>query len=84
VDARRTEFLWFADDPLAVIVIFSDHKQWTFARDLIAEGQWVPTGDGDVRVAPMHGTLDLYLALHSPDGFAELSLDGVAVGRVPR
>lgn len=76
---RAAEFLWYADDPLAVVIIFHDHIQWTFARDLLAEGQYVLVGDGDVRVGPITGSLDTYLMLRSPDGCAEFDLDGDAV-----
>ena len=43
-------------DPYAVCVSFNagsaERIEWTFARDLLDQGLWRPTGDGDVRVWP--------------------------------
>lgn len=74
-----TEFLWFADDPLAVILIFQGREEWTFSRDLLIDGQYIFTGSGDVRIGPIKGSADLYLLLRSPDGIAELNLNGDTV-----
>ncbi|MGH3987109.1 MAG: SsgA family sporulation/cell division regulator [Pseudonocardiaceae bacterium] len=77
--AITTEFLWFAEDPLAVILIFRSQEQWTFSRDLLIAGQYALTGDGDVRIGPTEDTAGLYLLLRSPTGVAEFDLNGNVV-----
>lgn len=61
-------------DPYAVCVSFDAGKaeriEWTFARDLLDQGLWFATGDGDVRVWPRGGTV--VMALCSPTGKAIL------------
>ncbi|MFJ1974647.1 SsgA family sporulation/cell division regulator [Streptomyces sp. NPDC087903] len=66
------------DDPYAVHVTFhtgSDHPvSWTFARELLVEGVFRPSGHGDVRVWPTktEGRGVVLMALSSPDGDALL------------
>ena len=61
-------------DPFAVCVSFdagtSERIEWTFARELLDQGLWRPTGDGDVRIWPRGGSV--FLALCSPSGRAVL------------
>jgi hypothetical protein len=49
------EFVYDAADACAVTMVLqtpSGPVHWTFARDLLVEGQYEPTGDGDVHVWP--------------------------------
>ncbi|GGW30096.1 SsgA family sporulation/cell division regulator [Streptomyces xantholiticus] len=74
------------DDPYAVHIVFhvgSDHPvSWTFARELLIEGVFRPSGTGDVRVRPSRseGQGVILVALNSPDGEAllEASSQGVS------
>jgi len=53
--ALVAEFVYDASDPCAVTLVLQSHSgpvQWTFARDLLVEGQYEPAGDGDVHVWP--------------------------------
>ncbi|WSQ09560.1 SsgA family sporulation/cell division regulator [Streptomyces sp. NBC_01231] len=71
-----TRLAYRADDPYAVRVTFhitSEHPvNWTFSRDLLVEGVFRPSGDGDVRVWPskVDGRSVVLMALSSPDGEA--------------
>ncbi|MEU6286930.1 SsgA family sporulation/cell division regulator [Streptomyces sp. NPDC005047] len=66
------------DDPYAVHITFhidSGHPvHWTFARELLVEGVFRPSGHGDVRVWPSkaEGRSVVLMALSSPDGDALL------------
>ncbi|MEU9557002.1 SsgA family sporulation/cell division regulator [Streptomyces fumanus] len=66
------------DDPYAVHVTFHIDTDWpvhwTFARELLVEGVFRPSGDGDVRVWPSRsdGRAVVLMALSSPDGEALL------------
>ncbi|MFF3289791.1 SsgA family sporulation/cell division regulator [Streptomyces sp. NPDC003023] len=77
--AYRTE------DPYAVHVVFhvgSDHPvAWTFARELLVEGVFRPSGSGDVRVWPSknEGRSVVLIALSSPDGDALLEASSTVV-----
>jgi hypothetical protein len=68
------EFAYDPADPFAVSVLFSDEPvpvRWTFARDLLIEGFYEPTGDGDVHVWPClspEGAAVVILELSSPSG----------------
>jgi hypothetical protein len=68
--------LYRADDPFAVHVAFhvgSDAPvNWTFARELLIDGVFRPSGHGDVRIWPakVEGRNVVCLALSSPDGNA--------------
>lgn len=63
-------------DPYAVTTVFmTGHNQvrWTFGRDLLAEGIYEPSGDGDVHVWPCldaDGHAVVIIELCSPDGEA--------------
>jgi hypothetical protein len=49
------EFVYDPDDACAVTMVLqtpSGPVHWTFARELLADGQYEPTGDGDVHVWP--------------------------------
>jgi hypothetical protein len=49
------EFRYDCSDPYAVSVAFGTPENpviWTFARDLLLDGQHEPSGDGDVHVWP--------------------------------
>ncbi|MCA1654941.1 MAG: SsgA family sporulation/cell division regulator [Pseudonocardiaceae bacterium] len=70
-----------AADPWAVSVAFRTGPRWVLARELLAAGLALPTGDGDVRVAP-HPTGGVVLGLCTRDERAEVLLDGADVGRI--
>jgi hypothetical protein len=63
-------------DPYAVTTVFhtaSGTVRWTFARDLLAQGLYEPSGDGDVHVWPCldaDGHAVVIVELCSPDGEA--------------
>ena len=63
-------------DPYAVTAVFitgTTQVRWTFGRDLLAEGLYEPTGDGDVHVWPCldsEGHAVVIIELCSPDGEA--------------
>ena len=68
------EFEYNPGDPFAVSILFSDEPapvRWTFARELLIEGFYEPTGDGDVHVWPClntEGNAVVILELSSPSG----------------
>lgn len=61
-------------DPYAVTMVFRTGVQevlWTFGRELLVEGLYEPTGDGDVHVWPClssSGSAVVIIELCSPDG----------------
>lgn len=63
-------------DPYAVTAVFltaAGQVRWTFGRDLLLEGAYEPTGDGDVHVWPCldsDGHAVVIIELCSPDGEA--------------
>ena len=63
-------------DPYAVTMVFRTGVQevlWTFGRELLVEGLYEPTGDGDVHVWPClssNGAAVVIIELCSPDGEA--------------
>ncbi len=65
-------------DPFAVRMSLEAHSGtivWTFARELLAEGLYAPTGDGDVHVWPClssEAEAVVVIELTSPDGKAML------------
>ncbi|MBA0049574.1 SsgA family sporulation/cell division regulator [Streptomyces sp. AJS327] len=73
------------DDPYAVHIAFhigtSTPVHWTFARELLLEGVFRPTGEGDVRVWPatVDGRPLICVVLSSPDGEALLEAPAPAV-----
>jgi hypothetical protein len=64
------------NDPYAISACFrtgSTEVRWVFARELLAEGLYEPTGDGDVHVWPCldaSGRAVTIIELSSPDGEA--------------
>ncbi|MGW7254882.1 SsgA family sporulation/cell division regulator [Streptomyces sp. NPDC054834] len=67
-----------SDDPYAVHITFHITSEqpvnWTFSRDLLVQGVFRPSGQGDVRVWPtkVEGRSVVLMALSSPDGDALL------------
>lgn len=61
-------------DPYAVTMVFRTGVQevlWTFGRELLVDGLYQPTGDGDVHVWPClssTGAAVVIIELCSPDG----------------
>ena len=61
-------------DPYAITMVFRTGVQevlWTFGRELLVEGRYEPTGDGDVHVWPClssDGGAVVIIELCSPDG----------------
>ncbi|MEJ7707047.1 MAG: SsgA family sporulation/cell division regulator [Nocardioidaceae bacterium] len=72
-------------DPYAVAACFGTADlpvRWVFARDLLAEGLYEPTGDGDVHVWPCldaRGRAVVIIELSSPDGEALLQASSAEV-----
>ena len=72
------ELVFDPSDPYAVSMHLqarSGTVTWTFARDLLAQGLYSPSGDGDVQVWPcLSGAGDavVIIELCSPDGTALL------------
>jgi hypothetical protein len=55
--------------------------EWLLGRDLLRAGLTGPVGEGDVRLWPARGGLDvLFLQLRAPSGEALFELSGTAVG----
>lgn len=54
-----SEFIYDPADPYAITLLLrgtDGDVTWSFARDLLAEGCFEPSGDGDVHVWPCLGT----------------------------
>jgi hypothetical protein len=72
-------------DPYAVSILFHGEPtpvRWTFARDLLTEGFFEPTGDGDVHVWPClsaEGNAVVILELNSPSGEVLIQVSSRAV-----
>ncbi len=72
------ELIFDPTDPYAVAMHLeakSGTVVWTFARELLADGLYVPTGNGDVQVWPClsnAGDAVVIVELCSPDGLALL------------
>jgi hypothetical protein len=72
------ELHYTAADSFAMTATFSTLTQsvsWTFARALLEQGRFRPTGEGDIVVRPAlddHGCAAVAIALSSPDGSALL------------
>jgi hypothetical protein len=79
------EFCYDPADPLAVTMVIdsiSGPVCWTFARELILNGQFEPTGDGDVHVWPCldtQGAAVVIVELDSPAGATLLQFPSRAV-----
>jgi hypothetical protein len=55
--------------------------EWLLSRDLLRAGLTGPAGEGDVRLWPARGGLDvLFLQLRAPSGEALFELSGAVVG----
>lgn len=76
--AVPTQLSYDPDDPFAVCIAFHTGAErpvaWVLARDLLTEGLFGPSGQGDVRIWPSGSGSDaeLNLALSSPHGAARL------------
>jgi hypothetical protein len=72
----EAELQYDAADPYAVTTVFmtgASQVRWTFGRELLAEGLYEPSGDGDVHVWPCldsSGHAVVIIELCSPDGEA--------------
>jgi hypothetical protein len=72
----EAELQYDPTDPYAVTTVFmtaASQVRWTFGRDLLAEGLYEPSGDGDVHVWPCldsAGHAVVIIELCSPDGEA--------------
>ncbi|GAB3427642.1 SsgA family sporulation/cell division regulator [Flindersiella endophytica] len=73
------ELRYDARDPYAVDIVFHTGEprgvRWVFARDLLAEGLYRRSGEGDVQVSPLvddRGRGVIQIELRSPDGEAVL------------
>ncbi len=70
----ESELVYDPADPFAVSMLFKTGEQevrWTFGRELLLEGRYEPTGDGDVHVWPClsaAGNAVAIIELCSPDG----------------
>ena len=77
-DYLEGELVFNPSDPYAVSMNLearSGTVTWTFARDLLSQGLYSPSGDGDVQVWPcLSGSGDavVIIELCSPDGTALL------------
>jgi len=55
--------------------------EWLLSRDLLRAGLTAPAGEGDVRLWPARGGLDVvFLQLRAPSGEALFELSGAVVG----
>lgn len=64
----EAEFTYTPADPFAVTATFHTETgpvSWTFARELLIDGRFQPTGEGDIRIWPCLG----------PDGSAVVILE---------
>lgn len=79
------EFSYDPADPYAVTMKLEARPgsvTWTFARELLAEGVFHPSGDGDVQVWPClshTGEAVVIVELSSPDGTALLQTPSRAI-----
>ncbi len=76
-----TRWSYRADDPYAVMMSISRPSgrwiEWLLARDLLVEGMLIPSGMGDVRVAPLSDEeFDIVeVKIGDDEGFASLEFD---------
>jgi hypothetical protein len=79
------DFVYDANDACAVTMVLqtvSGPVTWTFARELLVDGQYEPTGDGDVHVWPClssSGEAVVIVELSSPAGESLLQFPTRAV-----
>jgi len=72
----EAELRYDPSDPYAVTTVFmtgTSQVRWTFGRELLLEGLYEPSGDGDVHVWPCldsDGHAVVIIELCSPDGEA--------------
>jgi len=72
----QSELRYDAADPYAVSMVFltsTSQVCWTFGRELLSDGLFEPSGDGDVHVWPCldsDGNAVVIIELCSPDGEA--------------
>lgn len=72
----EAELQYDSNDPYAVTTVFmtgTSRVRWTFGRELLTQGLYEPTGDGDVHVWPCldtEGRAVVIVELCSPDGEA--------------
>ncbi|MBV8931441.1 MAG: SsgA family sporulation/cell division regulator [Kutzneria sp.] len=71
----EVELRYDTRDPYAVTAAFrsgpSGWVEWCFARDLLADGLIAEAGNGDVRIRPVPGSMELVeLVVSSPAGLA--------------
>jgi len=77
----EAEISYDAADPFAVSILFKVEPagvRWTFARDLLVEGSYEPTGDGDIHVWPClsaDGGAVVIVELESPSGGAMVQIN---------
>ncbi len=78
----QTQLNYDPRDPYAVTVVFPPAKdrpvEWTFGRELLYDGLYEPSGDGDVHIWPERndaGDNVLFVELFSPEGEALLKID---------
>lgn len=70
-----------AADPFAVSIVFNVEPvavRWTFARELLVDGFYEPTGDGDIHVWPSlstDGTAVVIVELDAPAGGAMVQIN---------
>lgn len=82
----EAELRYDINDPFAVSAVFVtgvNTVQWVFAREILGEGLYDPTGDGDVHVWPClnaRGHAVTILELSSPDGEALLQVRSDELG----
>lgn len=75
------EWQYQPSDPFAVTTVMRTDTQevaWTFARDLLIDGRYEPTGEGDVHVWPClssTGEAVVIIEFCSPDGELLLQAD---------
>jgi hypothetical protein len=81
------ELRYTVADCIAVTAIFSTLTQsvsWTFARCLLDQGRYRPTGEGDIVVRPAldsEGRAAVGIELNSPDGSAVLRMPAFDVAQ---
>ena len=81
----RARWSYRADQPFTVTAAFQTDRdrwvEWVFSRELLAEGLTDPAGVGDVRFRPIEerGLRMLVVEIESPEGYALMELDHVAV-----
>lgn len=67
----QVELRYDTRDPFAVVAAFRAGRvgwvEWTFSRDLLADGLLTETGEGDVRIRPANGDPEVVVVeLSSP------------------